>query len=77
MQPTVLTKNENVNTAIPATIFSDDSETFDTPSIDAPASKQEEEGEVEWDDSTSLYEEYLDDTEAFPYTSSLSPALFF
>lgn len=70
MQPTVLTKAEDVSTSAPPKIFAEDGNSTASPSMDASKSgKQEDEHEDDWEDSASLYEEFLDDTEAFPYAS--------
>lgn len=74
MKPTVLTKNEDVATVVPPKKASEGHVKPDAPSANAPtvpSSKHEEENGDgdQWDDSNSLYEEFLDDTEAFEYPS--------
>jgi hypothetical protein len=74
MQPVILTKAEDVHTAVATNKSSEPRD--DTVTTQAPGSanasttsKQEEENEDQWEDSASLYEEFLDDTEAFDYPS--------
>jgi NAD-dependent histone deacetylase SIR2 len=81
MQPVVLTKTEDVHTAVPKKKSSEPSE--DAATAQAPSSadastvsKHEEETGDQWEDSNSLYEEFLDDTDAFDYPSGESRKIF-
>jgi NAD-dependent histone deacetylase SIR2 len=47
-----------------------------TASANAPDVKHEGEDHDPWDDSNSLYEEFLDDSEAFDYSSGISLSFF-
>ncbi|KAF2430529.1 SIR2-domain-containing protein [Tothia fuscella] len=76
MQPVVLTKIEDVRTTVPQKRSPDGAEKEQAPNTDASTtSKHEEVGngdDDQWQDSNSLYEEFLDDTEAFAYPAGQS-----
>jgi hypothetical protein len=73
MQPTVLTKAEATPPLIPQKAPSADKATpsLKTPSASASVVDKHEHQDNEWDDSHSLYEELLDDSEAYDYTSGM------
>jgi len=75
MEPTVLTKTEDVSTSSLAKKPSENSKqsaSLKLPSSDASgSSKHEETNEDEWEDSNSIYEALLDDSEYYDYSTGL------